>query len=69
MSVNYAGLTIQCLKCGWKWKARKKVPRACPKCKRYDWNLTFAEPEEPTADPKRPRISGMAEGRPASWSS
>ena len=27
----------KCLKCGWEWSLRVDQPKACPKCKRYDW--------------------------------
>lgn len=27
----------ECQQCGYKWKSRIKQPKACPKCKRYDW--------------------------------
>jgi rubrerythrin len=28
----------QCKLCGHKWAARTENPKACPNCKRYDWN-------------------------------
>lgn len=27
----------KCKKCGYEWKG-KEDPKACPRCKRYDWN-------------------------------
>lgn len=31
-------LELQCKRCDWKWVARSRHPKACPNCKRYDWN-------------------------------
>lgn len=28
----------RCRKCGHEWKVRALHPRACPACKRYDWD-------------------------------
>jgi len=28
---------LRCRLCGHEWMARKDLPCACPKCKRYDW--------------------------------
>lgn len=28
-----------CEQCGHQWESRKGKPKACPKCKRYDWEL------------------------------
>lgn len=28
----------ECLRCGWKWKPRKQVPRSCPACRSYLWD-------------------------------
>ena len=25
--------------CGYRWNSRVAVPKSCPKCKRYDWNV------------------------------
>ena len=38
--LNMGNVTIRCKceKCGYEWQARTKTPKACPKCKRYDWN-------------------------------
>ena len=30
-------MTEKCRKCGHEWQNRAKKPRACPKCKRYDY--------------------------------
>ena len=30
--------SVKCLKCGHEWVARTSKPKACPNCKRYDWN-------------------------------
>lgn len=30
---------LTCLRCGYEWVPRKVVPIACPRCKRYDWNV------------------------------
>lgn len=39
---------LHCLRCGKNWWPRSEVkPKACPKCKRYDWN------EEDVHDLKR----------------
>jgi predicted Zn-ribbon and HTH transcriptional regulator len=27
-----------CKKCGYTWNSRTDNPKACPACKRYDWN-------------------------------
>lgn len=29
---------VRCGKCGHAWWSRVKVPKACPRCKRYDWS-------------------------------
>ena len=29
---------LKCKKCGHEWGARTESPKACPACKRYDWN-------------------------------
>jgi predicted Zn-ribbon and HTH transcriptional regulator len=28
-------MKLKCPHCGYKWEARVKQPKACPKCKRY----------------------------------
>ena len=28
----------KCKQCGYEWTPRMKIPKACPSCKRYDWN-------------------------------
>jgi len=28
----------KCKKCGHEWTGKIAEPKACPKCKRYDWN-------------------------------
>ena len=33
----------KCNQCGFEWIARLKEPRACPNCKRYDWNKKKVE--------------------------
>lgn len=31
-------ITLACKRCGWQWEPRfRKVPRACPRCKSYEW--------------------------------
>lgn len=30
-------MKCECRKCGYKWESRIGEPKACPKCKRYDW--------------------------------
>ena len=30
---------LKCSKCEHEWEARKKEPKACPKCKRYDYKV------------------------------
>lgn len=30
-------MECKCNQCGYKWETRVKEPKACPKCKRYDW--------------------------------
>jgi Zn finger protein HypA/HybF involved in hydrogenase expression len=29
----------KCLRCGNRWVSRVERPKACPRCKRYDWNV------------------------------
>lgn len=29
--------TIKCLKCGWEWVPRVDKPKACTRCKSYDY--------------------------------
>ncbi len=29
----------KCLNCDFEWKPRVKKPRACPRCKCYDWRI------------------------------
>lgn len=32
---------LRCLRCSHEWESRlrgDRVPKACPSCKRYDWN-------------------------------
>jgi len=56
---------MKCAKCGYEWKSRLKVimkPKACPRCKRYDWQEKTAKSNERTykelLTPKRhPRIT------------
>jgi len=31
-------MKLKCLVCGYKWEPRIKLPKQCPRCKRYDWN-------------------------------
>lgn len=33
-------MNYTCLRCNYKWGSRllDNKPRACPRCKRYDWN-------------------------------
>ena len=31
-------MKCKCRVCGYEWESRTKLPKACPKCKRYDWN-------------------------------
>ena len=31
--------SVKCSRCGWSWKPRKEAPRACPKCKSYNWRV------------------------------
>jgi len=28
-----------CHICGYKWSSKLTTPKACPKCKRYDYNI------------------------------
>jgi Zn finger protein HypA/HybF involved in hydrogenase expression len=28
-----------CQRCGYEWEARKLVPRSCPACHSYKWNI------------------------------
>lgn len=30
----------KCLLCKYEWESKLEEPRACPNCKRYDWNKT-----------------------------
>ena len=36
--------TLKCQRCGHEWEARVKVPRSCPRCKRYDWDKPLVRP-------------------------
>jgi predicted Zn-ribbon and HTH transcriptional regulator len=41
MSTRKQSVTIprlHCNQCGWEWTPSKAEPRACPHCKRYNWN-------------------------------
>lgn len=29
---------VKCNKCGYTWEPRKQRPKACPECKRRDWD-------------------------------
>ena len=31
-------VTLECLKCGYKWFPRTANPKKCPECQRRDWN-------------------------------
>jgi len=31
-------MKYKCEICRYEWLARTENPKACPKCKRYDWN-------------------------------
>ena len=31
-------MKCKCKVCGYHWESRKDKPKACPACKRYDWN-------------------------------
>jgi predicted Zn-ribbon and HTH transcriptional regulator len=33
----------ECKKCGYKWKSRVEKPSACPRCKRYDYDIEEKE--------------------------
>jgi rubrerythrin len=39
---------VICKLCGWKWLPRVPEPRACPRCKRHDWN--FGEKSKASKD-------------------
>ncbi len=42
---------LKCVKCGHEWLPRSsKMPKACPKCKHYDWNKTPGEVEHEKVD-------------------
>ena len=28
---------MTCKRCGWSWQSRAALPKACPKCKSYEW--------------------------------
>ncbi len=30
--------TCKCKRCGYEWAARVEKPKACPECKRRDWD-------------------------------
>jgi len=31
-------MECKCLRCNYKWVARVRKPKECPKCKAYDWD-------------------------------
>ncbi len=45
-------MKCKCMKCGHKWVSRVENPKACPACKRFDWN------EENDAGPIKCAICG-----------
>ena len=34
-------MKCKCLKCEYEWTSRNGKPKACPRCKRYDWDKTL----------------------------
>ena len=36
---------VTCKICGYTWEPRVASPAACPRCKRYDWDLNKDEDE------------------------
>lgn len=39
---EHCGILLDCKRCGYLWKPRKAIPKACPSCKRYDWQTDKA---------------------------
>lgn len=39
----------KCDECGYEWVPRVGDPKACPRCKSYDWNKSESPQPEPTA--------------------
>jgi len=39
---------LTCKKCGHFWVSRKEHPQQCPRCKRYDWNISIKDLKEKT---------------------
>lgn len=40
---------VSCRICHWIWEPRVRIPKACPKCKHYDWReISPWETENPT---------------------
>jgi rubrerythrin len=36
----------KCKICGYQWEAIENEPKACPNCKRYDWNKEKEKKDE-----------------------
>ena len=42
--------TVICLRCSHTWRPRvDELPKACPRCKKYDWNTPKSEGFSPAA--------------------
>ncbi len=40
----------KCKRCGYEWGSWLKLPKQCPKCKRYDWNKNKDNKKEEVSD-------------------
>ncbi len=46
--------SLKCLRCGFSWLPRiLGTPKACPHCKRYDWNIIKIEPKIEKGDEQK----------------
>lgn len=34
-----------CAKCGYEWVHRTELPKSCPNCKSYTWNISIDDKE------------------------
>jgi len=36
-------MECKCFQCQYEWESRKEIPKQCPRCKRYDWDVLKKE--------------------------